>query len=368
MAGHESKPPVATRFVAVAFVAILASVGLSGCTTFWQGEREGSAPAFELTDLDGAAHNLTLHAGSYVLLDFMGTWCDICERSRPRLAALDAAYPNLVILSVSATDSAGEMEDYRHRVHNPWPMAVDTDGVTKRYTEAGGARTPMYPSYALIGPAGEWLFWTRGETFPAVIADHLGSPSDAAVELPWLQSAVALVLGVGLWFNPYAAAGSLADRDAATRQRHLAGVLGFIGLVLALVLFGARPVAGRLYVPTLVSMAAAPAMIWWWRHRGTEAIQPKERGHDGWRRDVGHVGHILFVGLPVLLPVLMISLSGLSPLEVMLPVAALGLGLSGSSIMDMKFRSPKTTLWAGAATIIAGAIWSALLILLPNTA
>jgi len=79
----------------VVFIGLLTLV-LFGKKWFMQPKYDNGelAPPFETTLVDGRSFSLSNLKGSYVLLDFWGTWCGPCRVEFPKLKALHKKYYN----------------------------------------------------------------------------------------------------------------------------------------------------------------------------------------------------------------------------------------------------------------------------------
>lgn len=98
------------------------------------------APAFELTTIDGSSFNLSSHAGTPVLIDFMAVWCPPCRETMQELRILRGsnAPSDLVLLSVDIdyTESAEDLAGFRAAFAGynasaepqAWFFALDTLG------------------------------------------------------------------------------------------------------------------------------------------------------------------------------------------------------------------------------------------------
>lgn len=147
-------------------LALLTSIAVITAGCLGQGERP--APAFELIDLEGNPHNLTLHEGKVIVLDLMATWCVPCIAQMEHLNVIRDAYPEekLVILSVDTDtrETREQLERFQERYDGDWPFAFDTDEVSRKY----GLR--ILPKLIIISPDGRIVFEAQGEAYPAAMA------------------------------------------------------------------------------------------------------------------------------------------------------------------------------------------------------
>ncbi len=121
------------------------------------------APNFTLYDIDGNMFNLTDFRGTVVLLDFMTTWCDACNRSVVHINKLAEIYGDeLVIISISVDpgfDTNEILRGYKLYHNSPWIHARDTAHVGVMYGVDG------VPTFVLINRDGK-IFDTRVGVIP----------------------------------------------------------------------------------------------------------------------------------------------------------------------------------------------------------
>lgn len=311
-------------------------------------------------DVQGMPVNRTDFAGP-LLIDFMGTWCTPCQRAVPVLKDLQAAYPNLAVVSVSSTDSAGALQDFQARHDADWPHIVDDGSLVRAYREAGSnAPSMMWPSYALV-IENELVFYNRGETLPATfttaIDRHVAreAPEFEADALVWVGASVAL--GAAAWFSPWLQAIVLETprrRPAASA----AIALGLAGGLGALAAFASRPLSGRVatVAPFLAAIAVA-AVIWWWK-KGARTPRSKRLDGDGWTHAWALHGQALWYTAPVWGALLHVAMLRTAPWESLLIVAGFGLGTVLAEQMVQRWRA-RLQAWpmgrVGAGALLFGA-------------
>ncbi|MGB1586606.1 MAG: TlpA family protein disulfide reductase [Thermoplasmatota archaeon] len=356
----------------LALVLILPAA-LSGCTQFWTGEIDPvPAPDFNTVDTEGNPVNLTDFPGP-VVLDFMGTWCTECRRAVPGLLDLQAAYPNMTLLSISATDTTGQINDFKAQHGADWIHIRDDGTIVNAYLEAGSnAGSMLWPSYAIVVD-GELIFYNRGATQPATFAvildDHLGRnappvSSDAAVPI-----LIATMLGALAWVNPWTAP-IVAEEPRRRRVASILLPLILFGLLGAVAGWASRPLTGR--IPTASSFIAAAGIgaILFWRLRGAKTPQGKRIDADDWRHDVSLHGNMLWYGLPAWSAILHAALLRTAPVESFLMVAAFGVGIALMDVavqrgLDVRLRSlGERAGWLGAIAFLIGGLWNGALYVL----
>lgn len=357
---------------------------------FFTGETDAPAPDFTLTDIDGTEHNLSDYNGSVLLLDFMGTWCGPCQRAVGDLRGLLQAFPDLRILSVSATDSAPQLDDFRTRYGVTWPLAVDTDDVVLRTVDAAGGGRITWPSYALV-QEGRIVFFNEGETLPATLAAALDGRTGHAAGLDAGAAGAALwafALGGAAFASPFLPPHTLAraappsPRDRWAFLAVSVAVPVALGLLLA---YAGRPLTGRLVNLAPFAAIAGLLAVAWWRVRG-EAAQADSKGLDagGARFAWSLHGNLLYYTLPVWFPLALWGMRSTQPLLLPLGLGAFGAGLAAAAHIawhttagarpgsqevpgdggpaaaahEGQNRAAPAAGWLGAAVLLAGAAWT----------
>lgn len=102
------------------------------------------APNFTLTTVDGASVSLSEFRGRPVLLEFMSTTCEWCQRFvAETLVPLHAAVPDVVLLSIDINRQADNLatgnariQAFRTTYGSTWLYALDVAGVANRYSVA----------------------------------------------------------------------------------------------------------------------------------------------------------------------------------------------------------------------------------------
>jgi cytochrome oxidase Cu insertion factor (SCO1/SenC/PrrC family) len=121
------------------------------------------APNFTLYDIDGNMFNLTDFRGKIVLLDFMTTWCEACNRSVAHTKELAEIHgSDLVIISISVDpgyDTDERLRGYMLYHDSPWIHARDIAHVGDLYGVDG------VPTFVLIDQEGR-IFDTQVGVIP----------------------------------------------------------------------------------------------------------------------------------------------------------------------------------------------------------
>lgn len=328
-------------------------VALSGCLgQFLTGELADPvpAPAFFAQAVDGRNVSLDAYAGRVVLLDFMGTWCGPCQRGVPGLRDLQAAFPDLEIVSISSTDSPDQLRDFQVQFGAPWPHIADDGTIVRAYLEAGSTSGSMlWPSYAIVDEDGMLRWYNRGETLPATfsvaIQEVTGASAprgpgatDAGVVVPFL---FAVGLGAAAGWSPFLVAHRTGRDPIDGRRAGAAGLVIYatIGLVVA---FWSRPLTGRIVnIAPFVAAAALIAVVYW-RARGTQAVQAGGRRLEeggAWTRAWAWQGHFFYYGLPAWFAVTFAAMWLVATWQVWALHVAFGAGLGASLLAPTPGRN-----------------------------
>lgn len=129
------------------------------------GHLEGMlCPDITGTQLDGSSKKLSDYSGSYVLLDFWGTWCAPCIAEIPEMKALRDKMQKrpLKIVSVALVID-GDLEKLRHFIKKEdmnWAHFWETGSGDKGFIQR--LRISAFPTYILLSPEGKILL--RGES------------------------------------------------------------------------------------------------------------------------------------------------------------------------------------------------------------
>lgn len=87
------------------------------------------APDFTVEDIDGKDVSLKDYSGSGVILEFMGTWCPVCESVAPSIEAYNNQDPEAKIVSIAVDSPAKEVKQYLedHEITNTQYLIADED-------------------------------------------------------------------------------------------------------------------------------------------------------------------------------------------------------------------------------------------------
>lgn len=181
------QPKRSGRTPVVMFAVIMIVVAVLGWYVISQpGRAPGSigdvAPDFELPEVnaEGLTDNmiqLSSFRGKVVVLEFMVSWCHVCQEMAPSIAYLNGEYhgQDVVIMSVAGTHQGATAESTAAfiREHGAtWMHVLDTDNsVFSRYGVQGT------PSYFIIDRSGRIVSKFQGY----VATDAFSTAIDAAL-------------------------------------------------------------------------------------------------------------------------------------------------------------------------------------------
>jgi thiol-disulfide isomerase/thioredoxin len=140
------------------------------------------APDFTLrvvtsTGLSDQSVTLSSLRGKVVFLEFMVSWCHVCQEMAPSLEYLSQKYEgqDVMFLSVAGTQSGATAEstaDFIRQYQSTWTYALDTDGsVFTTY------RVDATPTFLILDMSGAILSRLQG----AVSTDALSNAIDRAL-------------------------------------------------------------------------------------------------------------------------------------------------------------------------------------------
>jgi peroxiredoxin len=100
-----------------------------------------AAPGFSLTDVKGAALNLSDYKGKVVLLNFWATWCHGCKEEIPWYMAFADKYKDqgFVVIGVSMDDDGWKsVKPFMEEKKLNYPIVIGTEELANRYGGVDG--------------------------------------------------------------------------------------------------------------------------------------------------------------------------------------------------------------------------------------
>ncbi len=89
-----------------------------------------SAPSFKAQLMDGSQFDLAELRGSYVLLDFWGSWCGPCRRENPKIVELQQAFANEKFVDA---DGFTVISIAIETNENSWKRAIEKDNLNWKH-------------------------------------------------------------------------------------------------------------------------------------------------------------------------------------------------------------------------------------------
>ena len=118
-----------------------------------------TAPALELTDLQGQRWTSASLKGRAVVLNFWATWCPPCREEMPSLQTLhDLGGGDPVVIGINVREPASRVRRYLESAGVQFPVVLDPQGeLVKRFD------VKTYPTTLLIAPDGQIRWRVVGE-------------------------------------------------------------------------------------------------------------------------------------------------------------------------------------------------------------
>ncbi len=111
-----------------------------------------TAPAFELTALDGRKVSLAEQRGKVVVLDFWASWCPPCKESLPHLGRMfgDEKQENVEFFAINVGEEKDRIQSFLQAENLEVPVLLDPDGKVARQYQVKGI-----PKTVVIDPEGQ---------------------------------------------------------------------------------------------------------------------------------------------------------------------------------------------------------------------
>ena len=128
------------------------------------------APAVQADTIDGQPFDLSQRKGSWVVLNFFGTWCPPCVQEHPELLRFETAQSQqpdgAELVTIVNNDSVANVKQFFADHGGNWPVLQDPNG--EIYVSFGVSKVP---ETWIIDPNG----YVRYRSIATVTADGLAS-------------------------------------------------------------------------------------------------------------------------------------------------------------------------------------------------
>lgn len=125
---------------------------LASCSEVLSENSGTSAPAFELSDLNGTVHHLDDYRGKKVYLHFWASWCSICLAGMNELEELIESNEEFIVLTIV---SPGTHAEKTAKEFKDWFASFDYDGDFIVLLDEGGE---VYERFEMDGyPSSVWI-------------------------------------------------------------------------------------------------------------------------------------------------------------------------------------------------------------------
>ena len=126
------------------------------------------AHGMHLTDLQGKAHTLEVHAGKWVVLNVWATWCVPCIKEMPELEALSHARGDIVVLGLAADgENVARLSQFAKALHVTYPIIAGNKQLLAEF------QVKAYPTTMLFNPEGKLVLTKLGQITGAELVTHL---------------------------------------------------------------------------------------------------------------------------------------------------------------------------------------------------
>ncbi|UCC94141.1 MAG: TlpA family protein disulfide reductase [Thermoplasmata archaeon] len=154
------------RLVAVTLVALTMTVSM--CIGGGLGKGD-PAPDFDVTDVDGIAHQLEDFEGRVLVVDFFTTWCVYCTDQIVAMEEVRDTYSEdqVAILWVDPDDreSKDKVAEYRVKYDITWPMTYKSSDMGTDYM------VDAYPTTVVIDGDGVIQYYHTGTVTTAKLME-----------------------------------------------------------------------------------------------------------------------------------------------------------------------------------------------------
>lgn len=131
-------------------------------------------PDFSVTNATGQALSAAKYRGRVVLVDFWATWCPLCIKEMPNVAATYGKYHDrgFEVIGISLDDAATKLTGFTADHNMLWPQYCDGHSWSGALPVKYGVTE--LPSNVLVDTAGNIIAWNvTGDALPKAVAKAL---------------------------------------------------------------------------------------------------------------------------------------------------------------------------------------------------
>ncbi|RYE26718.1 MAG: TlpA family protein disulfide reductase [Sphingobacteriaceae bacterium] len=127
-----------------------------------------TAPDFTLKGINGLEKSIKDFKGSWLAIDFWGTWCPPCRKEMPDINAFDGElkegkHSGITFLSIACRDSEENVKSFFAENNYNLPAVMSNRTVEQQYG------INEYPSKILVSPNGKMLTLKNGDDWKAIV-------------------------------------------------------------------------------------------------------------------------------------------------------------------------------------------------------
>ena len=146
-------------FILLICLAVFSGVAVAGKEPLHPVKNTPVAAEFDLMDVDGQRHTLTMYRGKIVIVNFWATWCPPCRFELPAMEKVWERVKDkgVVILGINVGEDADTIFTFTADYPVTFPLLMDSDSkVTQIYPVIG------LPTTFVINPQGNIIYRAIG--------------------------------------------------------------------------------------------------------------------------------------------------------------------------------------------------------------
>jgi thiol-disulfide isomerase/thioredoxin len=141
--------------------------------------------AFEVTDTQGARHELAGYKGRWVVVNFWATWCVPCIQEIPEIAEFQRSYPKVRVIGIAMdAENPGKVKQFAQRLGHDYPLVLSD---AKVQAQLGEPRA--LPWTKIYDPSGKLVYDRAGRVTRKSLEEATGSKPAARAGAPSAQRA-----------------------------------------------------------------------------------------------------------------------------------------------------------------------------------